>query len=78
MLRIGLTTTVPVEILYAAGHIPVDLNNVFITDPDAGRLVSSAEEAGYPRNICGWIKGLYAVVVNTENIDKVIAVTQGV
>ena len=83
MARIGITTTVPVEIILAAGHTPVDLNNIFITSPDAGRMVETAEEAGYPRNICGWIKGLYAVVVNKElnasfgGIDKVIAVTQG-
>ncbi|WP_425060394.1 hypothetical protein SCACP_10890 [Sporomusa carbonis] len=83
MARIGITTTVPVEIILAAGHIPVDLNNIFITSPEASRLVETAEDAGYPRNICGWIKGLYAVVVNKNinanfgGIDKVIAVTQG-
>ena len=88
MARIGITTTVPVEIILAAGYIPVDLNNIFITDPAACRLVEVAEDAGYPRNICGWIKGIYAVVVNqraeenaagscTERIDKVIGVTQG-
>ncbi len=83
MARIGITTTVPVEIILAAGHVPVDLNNIFITSPEASRMVETAEEAGYPRNICGWIKGLYAVMVNKElndsfgGIDKVIAVTQG-
>ncbi|MCX7781374.1 MAG: 2-hydroxyacyl-CoA dehydratase [Negativicutes bacterium] len=77
MSRIGITTTVPVEIILAAGHTPVDLNNIFISDPAATRLVEEAEEAGYPRNVCGWIKGLYAVVVKREGIDKVIAVTQG-
>lgn len=77
MARIGLTTTVPVEIILAAGHIPVDLNNVFITDKEANRLVEVAEDAGYPRNICGWIKGLYSVVVDRGDIDMVLAVTQG-
>lgn len=82
MARIGITTTVPVEIILAAGHIPVDLNNIFITSPEAGKFVEAAEEAGYPRNICGWIKGLYSIVVNQDSntgngIDKVIAVTQG-
>ena len=77
MSRIGITTTVPVEIILAAGHIPVDLNNVFITDKEANRLVEVAEDAGYPRNICGWIKGLYSVVVDRGNIDTVLAVTQG-
>ena len=77
MARIGITTTVPVEIILAAGHIPVDLNNIFITHKEAQRLVEYAEEAGYPRNICGWIKGLYSIVVKGGDIDKVLAVTQG-
>lgn len=77
MARIGITTTVPVEIILAAGHTPVDLNNVFITDKEASRLVEVAEDAGYPRNICGWIKGLYSEVVDGGNIDTVVAVTQG-
>lgn len=77
MARIGITTTVPVEIILAAGHIPVDLNNIFINDKEATRLVEVAEDAGYPRNICGWIKGLYSVVVDRGNIDMVLAVTQG-
>lgn len=77
MSRIGITTTVPVEIILAAGHTPVDLNNIFITDPAASRLVEEAEASGYPRNVCGWIKGLYSVVVHRQGIDKVIAVTQG-
>lgn len=77
MARIGITTTVPAEIIFAAGHTPVDLNNIFITNPEAGRLTEAAEEAGYPRNICGWIKGLYTVVIENGDFDRVIAVTQG-
>ena len=77
MARIGMTTTVPVEIIMAAGHIPVDLNNVFITGTEPVRKVESAEDAGYPRNICGWIKGLYSTVIDTDCVDAVVAVTQG-
>lgn len=77
MARIGITTTIPVEILLAAGHVPVDLNNIFISNPEALRLTEAAEEVGYPRNICGWIKGLYSVAVASGDIDRVIAVTQG-
>lgn len=77
MSRIGMTSTVPVEIILAAGQVPVDLNNVFISDQQASGLVEAAEDQGYPRNICGWIKGLYSVVVQGGNIDRVIAVTQG-
>jgi benzoyl-CoA reductase/2-hydroxyglutaryl-CoA dehydratase subunit BcrC/BadD/HgdB len=77
MARIGITTTIPAEIVFAAGHTPVDLNNILISNPEALRMTEAAEEAGYPRNICGWIKGLYSVVVQGGDIDKVIAVTQG-
>ncbi len=31
--RVGLTTTIPVEVVLAAGLTPVDLNNLFIADP---------------------------------------------
>jgi benzoyl-CoA reductase/2-hydroxyglutaryl-CoA dehydratase subunit BcrC/BadD/HgdB len=77
MAHIGITTTVPVEVILAAVHVPVDLNNIFIQDRNAGRLIEEAEDAGYPRNICGWIKGLYSVTGDSGSIDKVIAVTQG-
>jgi benzoyl-CoA reductase/2-hydroxyglutaryl-CoA dehydratase subunit BcrC/BadD/HgdB len=77
MSLIGITTTVPIEVIYAAGLVPVDLNNIFITDPNPQALVEEAELAGYPRNICAWIKGLYSVVLNRPDISTVIAVTQG-
>ena len=32
MKKIGITTTVPIEVLLAAGYQPVDLNNVFIKE----------------------------------------------
>lgn len=76
MHRIGFTTSIPVEILLAAGKIPVDLNNIFITSNQAALLVEKAEEAGYPRNTCGWIKGLYSVALES-NLEAVIAVMQG-
>ncbi len=73
---IGITTTIPVEVLLAAGVKPLDLNNVFITHPDAERLVLAAERDGYPTNVCGWIKGIYATALQM-GIKRVIAVTQG-
>lgn len=75
--KIGLTTTVPIEVIYAAGAVPVDLNNIFITASRPQDLVDVAELAGYPRNICGWIKGIYGTVLENEDIREVIAVTQG-
>ncbi|WP_434511288.1 2-hydroxyacyl-CoA dehydratase family protein [Desulfitobacterium sp. AusDCA] len=77
MVKIGLTTTVPVEVIYAAGDIPVDLNNIFITSPKAMNLIEEAELAGYPRSVCGWIKGLYSTALANPEINRIIAVTQG-
>ncbi len=76
MKTIGITTTVPIEILLAAGYQPVDLNNIFITDPNPDKLVSIAERAGFPLNTCSWIKGIYGVCMS-RNIDTVLCVTTG-
>lgn len=76
MKRVGFTTTVPVEIVLAAGHTPVDLNNVFITDADPSAMADHAEDEGLPRNLCAWIKGIYSAV-RRGSVDEVIAVTQG-
>ncbi|MDD4803076.1 MAG: 2-hydroxyacyl-CoA dehydratase family protein [Syntrophomonas sp.] len=76
MNKIGFTTSIPVEIILAAGKIPVDLNNIFIAADRSRLLVDIAEDAGYPRNTCGWIKGLYAVALEND-FEAVIAVMQG-
>jgi len=76
MNKIGITTTVPIEVLIAAGYQPVDLNNVFITDPSPERLVNLAERAGFPLNCCSWIKGIYGVCMD-YGIDTVLCVTTG-
>ena len=76
MKKIGITTTVPIEILLAAGYQPVDLNNVFITDPDPQRLVNIAERAGFPLNCCSWIKGIYGVCMDS-GLEDVLCVTTG-
>ncbi len=77
-MKIGITTTVPIEIIYAAGHVPVDLNNVFVSRPDYQQLVEEAELAGFPRNFCAWVKGIYGAVKRSAGeIGAVVAVTQG-
>jgi benzoyl-CoA reductase/2-hydroxyglutaryl-CoA dehydratase subunit BcrC/BadD/HgdB len=76
MKKIGITTTVPVEIVLAAGYTPVDLNNVLVSDPQPEHLVAIAERAGFPLNCCSWIKGIYGVVME-KGIDEVICVTTG-
>jgi benzoyl-CoA reductase/2-hydroxyglutaryl-CoA dehydratase subunit BcrC/BadD/HgdB len=77
-MKIGITTTVPIEIIYGAGHVPVDLNNLFVAHPDCQQLVEEAELAGFPRNFCAWIKGIYGAVKRSAGeIGAVVAVTQG-
>lgn len=73
---VGLTSTIPVEIVLAAGCTPVDLNNVFISSQAPERLIQNAEQAGFAHNICAWIKGIYSATL-AEGIPCVIAVTGG-
>lgn len=73
--RIGFTTSLPVEVLYAAGHIPIDLNNIFLT-LDSSELVHSAELFGFPRTLCSWIKGNFSAALSTD-LDEVIGIVQG-
>lgn len=73
---VGITATIPVEILFAAGRRPVDLNNLFITSEDPGRLMDRAERDGFSRSLCAWIRGIYGAVLEF-GIQEVIAVTGG-
>ncbi|HQQ67729.1 MAG TPA: 2-hydroxyacyl-CoA dehydratase [Candidatus Cloacimonadota bacterium] len=73
--RIGFTTSLPVEVLYAAGHIPIDLNNIFLT-LDSSELVHNAELFGFPRTLCSWIKGNFSAALSTD-LDEVIGIVQG-
>ncbi|MCJ7604649.1 MAG: 2-hydroxyacyl-CoA dehydratase [Dehalococcoidales bacterium] len=76
MKTIGITTTVPLEILIAAGYRPVDLNNILVSDPEPGRLITIAERAGFPLNCCSWIKGIYGACLE-YGINDVLCVTGG-
>jgi benzoyl-CoA reductase/2-hydroxyglutaryl-CoA dehydratase subunit BcrC/BadD/HgdB len=73
---IGMTSTIPVEIVLAAGHTPIDLNNTFITSDEPEKLLGRAESAGFAHNICAWIKGIYSAVMH-HGVKRVIAVTGG-
>jgi benzoyl-CoA reductase/2-hydroxyglutaryl-CoA dehydratase subunit BcrC/BadD/HgdB len=75
--RVGLTTTIPVEVLLAAGLTPVDLNNLFITSPDARERVARAEAAGFPRTVCAWVKGIYTTLMDQPDMHTVVVATQG-
>jgi benzoyl-CoA reductase/2-hydroxyglutaryl-CoA dehydratase subunit BcrC/BadD/HgdB len=73
---IGITTTVPTEVLLAADRVPVDLNNLFVTHPEPTRLVRTAEEHGFPRTCCCWTRGLYGAV-REYGIPRVLGVARG-
>lgn len=77
MARIGITTTIPQEVIWAAGHTPVDLNNIFITSSDRKKYLSRARHDGYPRTVCPWISGIYGAVMEKSAIDSLVIVTQG-
>ena len=74
--RIGITTTIPAEAVYAAGFIPVDCNNSFIMGPNPAADVACAESAGFPRTICAWIKGIYGAIRRT-GLRRLIGVVEG-
>ena len=73
---VGITTTVPIEIMYAAGYVPIDLNNIFICNDESDAFVDYAEIKGLPRNTCAWIKGIYSATKKT-GIKRIIGVIQG-
>ena len=74
--HVGFTSTIPVEIVLAAGFKPIDLNNLFINTRNSEKLVRQAETAGFSHSICSWIKGIYSTVINL-GFNKMIAVTGG-
>ncbi len=76
MKKIGITTTVPIEVLLSAGYQPVDLNNILVADANPERFITIAERDGFPMNCCAWIKGIYGVCLDS-GIEEVLCVTGG-
>ncbi len=74
-MKIGLTTSLPIEVIYASNNIPIDLNNILVSG-NAEKSVTYAEKSGFPRNICAWIKGLYSVALDS-GIDELVGVVEG-
>ncbi|MBW6513993.1 MAG: 2-hydroxyacyl-CoA dehydratase [Candidatus Syntrophosphaera sp.] len=73
--RIGFTTSFPVEVVFAAGHIPIDLNNIFM-EGDSPEHIRNAELKGFPRTVCSWIKGNFAAALSAR-LDEVVGIVQG-
>jgi benzoyl-CoA reductase/2-hydroxyglutaryl-CoA dehydratase subunit BcrC/BadD/HgdB len=76
MKKIGITSTLPIEVLFAAGYTPIDLNNIFIVNKNADTLVAEAEKIGFPQTICCWTKGVFAAAMK-NGINEVACVIQG-
>lgn len=76
MKKIGITTTVPIEVLIAKGYTPVDLNNLFITSNDYTKYIDKAERDGFPKSLCAWIKGIYGACIYND-IKEVVGVMEG-
>ncbi|HNW36732.1 MAG TPA: 2-hydroxyacyl-CoA dehydratase, partial [Candidatus Ozemobacteraceae bacterium] len=72
----GITSSIPLEVPLAAGRRVFDLNNRFVLAPQAVQYVRRAEQDGYPRTCCAWIRGLYGLI-RTTGIRRVIFVTGG-
>ncbi|MDO6354841.1 2-hydroxyacyl-CoA dehydratase [Caloramator sp. CAR-1] len=75
-MRIGITTTVPIEVLYAAGYKVIDLNNAFISSKDYSKYIELAERDGFPKSLCAWIKGIYGACIEND-IKEVVGVVEG-
>ncbi|WZL73069.1 2-hydroxyacyl-CoA dehydratase [Clostridiaceae bacterium 35-E11] len=76
MKKIGLTTTVPIEVLLAAGYTPIDLNNIFVTSDKHLKYIDLAEKDGFPKSMCAWIKGIYGVCLKND-IHEIVGVMEG-
>lgn len=76
MKKIGLTTTVPVEVLIASDYTPIDLNNLFITSKNHLKYIDIAERNGFPKSLCAWIKGIYGACLEND-IKEIVGVMEG-
>ncbi len=76
MKEIGITTTVPLEVLISAGYKVIDLNNSFIGSDDYAHFIDVAEQDGFPKSSCAWIKGIYGVCLQ-KGIKEIVGVVEG-
>lgn len=76
MKTIGITTTLPIEVLLAAKYRVVDLNNLFVTSDNYSNYIETAERDGFPKSMCTWIKGIYGSCIHND-IKEIIGVVEG-
>jgi benzoyl-CoA reductase/2-hydroxyglutaryl-CoA dehydratase subunit BcrC/BadD/HgdB len=73
---IGLTATIPLEILIASNRKPHDLNRLFLSDSNPQELIEEAELAGFPKSACPATKGVYGTALR-HGVNELIVVTGG-
>ncbi len=73
---VGITSTVPIEVIYASQKVPLDLNNLFFSDTNRGELVKEGEVKGLNGSFCGWLKGIFGVTFR-QKIKEVVFVGEG-
>lgn len=73
----GMTTTIPVEAVFAAGQRPVDLNNLFVASPDREEFLEIALRSGFPQSSCVWLKGIFGAVAAAGRPERVVGVVRG-
>ena len=73
--RVGITGMMPVEVIFNAGFVPLDLRNFFLNHPDRDKLVLRAEMDGYPPRAGILEKGIYGAALESK-VDRVVVVFQ--
>ncbi|HNY11341.1 MAG TPA: 2-hydroxyacyl-CoA dehydratase, partial [Candidatus Wallbacteria bacterium] len=70
----GISSTLPIEVLYAAGRTVVDLNNIFITSKDSATISKSSDYV--PRTVCSWTRGILESAIALK-LPECVIVTEG-
>lgn len=62
---VAISSTLPIEAVYASGRAVMDLNNRFIASADPAAYLASAARAGLPRTFCAWTRGVFAAALDS-------------
>lgn len=74
--KIGIFSTLPVEVLFAAGAVPIDVNNLFVSSRRPEKLLELARLSGFPNTVCAWTRGLLGAVLD-QGIQELVVVPHG-
>ncbi len=72
---VGISSTVPIEVIYSGGFVALDLNNIFISSPSPVDMLKKS--TGFaPRTVCSWTRGVLAAAVFLK-LKNAVIVTEG-